>query len=65
MELTREQIIEAVQTLAPADQVALADAIYLKAKAPWMKETDLPKEWEEEVARRLKEIDQGKVEMIP
>lgn len=66
MELTREQIIEAALSLPPADQVALADAIYLNTKAPWADaDAALPPEWDEEIARRIKEIDEGKVQMIP
>ncbi|MEO0515254.1 MAG: addiction module protein [Planctomycetota bacterium] len=65
MELTPEQIIEAALKLPPADQVALADAIYLNTKAPWTEDVALSPEWDEEIGRRIKEIDEGKVKMIP
>jgi putative addiction module component (TIGR02574 family) len=65
MELSPEQIIEAALRLPPADQIALADTIYLNTKAPWTEDLELPKEWEDEIAKRLQEIDEGKVQMIP
>ena len=66
MDLTRDQIIDAVQALPPADQIAVADAIYMTTRAPWMEEDmALSSEWDKEIAKRLREIDEGKVELIP
>ena len=55
------QLLETARTLSPEDQLWLADKLALLADSS----NGLDPAWNDEIKRRLDEIDSGKVQMIP
>ena len=63
MSLTLEQIVEETRKLPPEQLPELIERITLAAHGPIDPKID--QAWQEEVQRRLAEIDSGKAELIP
>jgi putative addiction module component (TIGR02574 family) len=59
---TFDEILRAALSLAPEQRAMLADRLLESLDGPDQKRIDAL--WAEEVERRLREIDEGKVEMI-
>jgi putative addiction module component (TIGR02574 family) len=59
---TFEEILSAALALPPGSRAMLADHLLESLDAPNQKEIDAA--WAEEVERRIREIDEGKVETI-
>lgn len=59
---TFEEILRAALALPPGMRAMLADHLLASLDAPNQKEIDAA--WAEEIERRIRDIDEGKVEMI-
>ena len=57
-----DQILKAALALPPGARAMLADHLLASLDAPNQKQIDAA--WAEEIQRRIREIDEGKVEMI-
>lgn len=57
-----EEILRAALLLSPNERAMLADHLLASLDPPNQKEID--KAWAEEAERRMREIDEGKVELI-
>jgi len=57
-----EEILRAALTLSPGERAMLADHLLSSLDGPNQKEVDAA--WAEEAERRMRELDEGKVEMI-
>ena len=57
-----EEILSAALSLPPDERAMLADLLLVSLDAPNQKQIDAA--WTEEIERRIREIDEGKVEMI-
>ena len=63
METTRESVLSAALALPEQDRIAIADKLWESIHGPVP--ADIEAAWSDEIARRLEEIDHGKVQMIP
>lgn len=63
MQLSADQVLEAVLALPQDDQIKVFTR--LQESVGHFVELEVAREWEEEIARRLKELDEGEVESIP
>lgn len=63
MQATKDSILTQALTLPEEQRVEIADQLYQSIHGPVDPEVEAA--WEEEIARRLKEIDEGRVEMMP
>ncbi|HMH42957.1 MAG TPA: addiction module protein [Pyrinomonadaceae bacterium] len=61
-ELHFEEILSAAVSLSPGERAMLADHLLASLDGPNQKEIDAA--WAEEAERRMREIDEGKVELI-
>lgn len=59
---TFEEILSAALSLSPGERAMLADHLLASLDGPDQKDIDAA--WAEEAERRIREIDEGKVEMI-
>lgn len=59
---TFEEILRAALLLSPNERAMLADHLLTSLDAPNQEEIDTA--WAEEAERRMREIDEGKVELI-
>lgn len=57
-----KEILRAALLLSPGERAMLADHLLASLDAPNQKEID--EAWAEEAERRMREIDEGKVELI-
>jgi len=57
-----EEILRAALALPPGMRAMLADHLLVSLDAPNQKQIDAT--WAEEIEKRIREIDEGKVEMI-
>jgi len=57
-----EEILSAALSLSPTERAMLADHLLSSLDGPHQKEIDAA--WAEEAERRMREIDEGKVELI-
>jgi putative addiction module component (TIGR02574 family) len=57
-----EEILRAALSLSPGERAMLADHLLASLDGPNQKEIDAA--WAEEAERRMREIDEGKVELI-
>ena len=62
MVVSFEEILSAALSLSPNERAMLADHLLASLDAPNQKEIDAA--WAEEAERRMREIDEGKVELI-
>ncbi len=58
-----DEILKQALALPPEDRAAIAEV--LLAGIEDTVNSDVEAAWEDEVARRLKEIDEGRVELVP
>jgi putative addiction module component (TIGR02574 family) len=65
--MTREEIIRAAKTLPPAERLAVARDIVLSVESEGIElsEAEWEVAWADEVERRHREVEEGKVKMIP
>lgn len=63
MTVDSKAVFEAALSLSPDDRAELAERLILSLDEKH--QTDLEAAWNAEIQRRLDEIDQGKVELIP
>lgn len=61
-ELHFEEVLSAALSLSPGERAMLADHLLSTLDGPNQKEIE--KAWAEEAKRRMREIDEGKVELI-
>jgi putative addiction module component (TIGR02574 family) len=57
-----DQILKAALALPPGARAMLADHLLASLDGPTQKEIDAA--WAEEIERRIREIDEGKVELV-
>lgn len=57
-----DQILKAALALPPGARAMLADHLLANLDGPTQKEIDAA--WAEEIERRIREIDEGKVELV-
>jgi putative addiction module component (TIGR02574 family) len=57
-----DQILKAALALPPGTRAMLADHLLASLDGPTQKEIDAA--WAEEIERRIREIDEGKVELV-
>jgi putative addiction module component (TIGR02574 family) len=57
-----EEILSAALLLPPGARAMLADHLFQSLDAP--NQIEIDKVWAEEIGRRIREIDEGKVELI-
>ena len=62
MVVSFEEILSAALSLSPEERAMLADHLLASLDGPNQKEIDAA--WAEEAERRMREIDEGKVELI-
>ncbi|HEY0347012.1 MAG TPA: addiction module protein [Pyrinomonadaceae bacterium] len=62
MVVSFEEILSAALSLSPNERAMLADHLLTSLDGPNQKEIDAA--WAEEAERRMREIDEGKVELI-
>ena len=63
MAASAKEIIEAALKLDPADREKIADALW-DSLEHGDDEASVEKAWEDEIARRTKEIDEGRAEFV-
>lgn len=61
MSLTYQQVAHAAMQLSPTERVDLADKLWVSVDTP---ET-IAAAWDEEIARRIAQLDAGEVETMP
>ena len=57
-----DEILSVALSLSPDERAMLADLLLVSLDSPNQKQID--EAWAEEIERRIREIDEGKVEMI-
>ena len=65
--MTRSEILHAAKTLSPSERLTVARDIVLSAESEGaeLSEAEWDAAWGEEAERRHREIEEGKVKMIP
>ena len=65
--VTREEIIQAAKALPPNERLDVAREIALSAEKEGVEipEAEWDELWADEAERRLREVEEGKVQMIP
>jgi putative addiction module component (TIGR02574 family) len=60
-----EEILRAALDLPPETRASLANILLESLLTPAPDQAEIDAAWAEEIERRIKEIDEGKVELIP
>lgn len=61
---TIDEIMRELMKFTPQQRVELAERL-IESVPPFSDDPELEREWNEEIARRVDEIDEGRVKLIP